>query len=83
MLSVDWRTDIASVQRRHAHLAVQGNVDPAALLAGPEATRAKTRALLRDVDPRGHVVNLGHGILPTTPLDSVAALVDAVHQEEV
>lgn len=83
VLSVDWRTDIASVQRRHAHLAVQGNVDPAVLLAGPEATRAKARALLRDVDPRGHVVNLGHGILPTTPLDSVAALVDAVHQEEV
>ena len=81
VLSVDWRVDIADAQRRHPHLALQGNIDPAVLLGGPEATRAAAERLLRDTDPRGHIVNLGHGILPTTPLDSVAALVDAVHEE--
>lgn len=81
VLSVDWRVDIAEVQRRHPHLAVQGNIDPAVLLGGPAPTRAAARALLRDTDRRGHIVNLGHGILPTTPLDSVAALIDTVHEE--
>ena len=80
VLSVDWRVDIAEVQRRHPDLAVQGNIDPAILLGGPEPTRTATQALLRDTDARGHIVNLGHGIMPTTPLDSVAALVDSVHE---
>ena len=81
VLSVDWRVDIAEAQRRHPHLAVQGNIDPAVLLGGPAPTRAAAQALLRDTEPRGHIVNLGHGILPTTPLDSVAALIDVVHGE--
>ena len=81
-LAVDWRVDLAALQRRHGRrLALQGNVDPAVLLAGPEATRAAAAKLLGEVDPTGHVVNLGHGILPGTPLESVAALVDAVHCE--
>ena len=81
VLSVDWRVDIAAAQRRHPHLAFQGNIDPAVLLGGPEPTRAAAQKLLRDTDARGHIVNLGHGILPTTPLESVAAFVDAVHEE--
>ena len=51
------------------------------LLAGPEATRRAAAALLAAVPARGHVVNLGHGILPETPLESVQALVDVVHNE--
>ena len=80
-LGVDWRVDIAALQRRHPHLAVQGNIDPAILLAGPEPTRTAAERLLAQTSPLGHIVNLGHGILPTTPLASVQALVEAVHEE--
>ena len=80
-LSVDWRVDLPALQRRHPQRALQGNIDPAVLLAGARATREAAKALLAATDPRGHIVNLGHGILPTTPLDSVAAMVDAVRGE--
>ena len=82
-LGVDWRVDIAALQRRHPHLAMQGNIDPATLLAGPAATRAAAAQLLAEVSPTGHVVNLGHGILPETPLASVQALAEAVHEERL
>ena len=81
VLGVDWRVDIAAVQCRYPHLAVQGNVDPAVLLGGTTPTTRAVSGLLARTDRRGHIVNLGHGILPTTPIDSVAAMVDAVHQE--
>ena len=82
VLAVDWRVDLAALQRRHgARRAVQGNIDPAVLTAGPGATRAAVKRLLAEVNPTGHVVNLGHGILPATPIESVEALVDAVHGE--
>ena len=80
-LAVDWRVDIAAAQRAHAGRTLQGNIDPAVLLAGPEATRAAAKALLRQVSPQRHIVNLGHGILPDTPLSSVAALVETVREE--
>ena len=81
-LAVDWRTDLAALQGRHGRRrAVQGNIDPAVLAAGPEAVRAAAGKLLGRVDRAGHIVNLGHGILPGTPLESVEALVDAVHGE--
>ena len=83
VLAVDWRVDLAALQRRYGgRLAVQGNIDPAILAAGPDATRAGAAKLLGEVEPTGHVVNLGHGILPQTPLESVEALVEAVHSEE-
>ena len=81
VLAVDWRVDIAEVQRRYPARAVQGNIDPAVLLGGAEPTRAAAANLLQQVKREGHIVNLGHGILPQTPLESVAALVDAVHEE--
>ena len=82
VLAVDWRVDLAALQRRHGgRRAVQGNLDPAILLAGGRATRDAAAELLGRVDPAGHVVNLGHGILPGTPIESVDALVEAVHRE--
>ena len=81
-LAVDGGVDLPALQRRHGHrLAVQGNIDPAVLAAGASETRAAAETLLRDVRPMGHIVNLGHGILPQTPLESVDALVEAVHAE--
>ena len=81
VLSVDWRADLAAVQARYPERAVQGNLDPALLLAGPATVRDAARGLLRRVAPRGHIVNLGHGVLPQTPLESVDALVEAVREE--
>ena len=82
VLAVDWRVDLGALQRRHGgRRAVQGNIDPAVLTAGPGAARAAAGELLGRVNPTGHIVNLGHGILPATPLESVAALVEAVHGE--
>ena len=80
-LATDWRIDLAELQRAHPHHAIQGNIDPAVLLAGAQATREQAQALLDNVAPTGHIVNLGHGILPTTPIASVEALIDVVHGE--
>ena len=82
VLGVDWRVDLPDLKRRYPDRAVQGNLEPAILTAGPTATRAAAKELLASTPARGHIVNLGHGILPQTPLASVAALVEAVHSEE-
>jgi uroporphyrinogen decarboxylase len=60
---------------------VQGNLDPALLLASVGEIRRAVREILDQVGGRpGHVFNLGHGVLPDTPPDHVRALVDAVHE---
>jgi uroporphyrinogen decarboxylase len=81
VLATDWRLDLGALQRRYPDRAVQGNIDPAILLGGPEPTRAAAAALLANVEARGHVVNLGHGILPATPIASVEALIETVKGE--
>ncbi len=79
--SFDWRIDLKSVRERiPATTAIQGNIDPAILLAGPQATTAAATELLQQVPATGHIVNLGHGILPTTPIASVEALVEVVRR---
>ncbi|MFN8574165.1 MAG: uroporphyrinogen decarboxylase [Gemmatimonadaceae bacterium] len=81
-LAVDWREDLADLRSKvGVSRPLQGNLDPAILLAGPEATARAARELLSRVPARAHIVNLGHGIMPETPIDSVHALVDAVHGE--
>jgi uroporphyrinogen decarboxylase len=82
-LAVDWREDLPALRSRFdGARAIQGNLDPAVLLAGPEATQRAARELLSRMPARGHVMNLGHGIMPDTPIESVHALVDVVHAEE-
>jgi uroporphyrinogen decarboxylase len=75
-LSVDWRMDLARVREAVGPgTALQGNLDPLALLAGPEATEAAVRRLFEAYPPGpGHVFNVGHGVLPRTPPESVKAL---------
>jgi uroporphyrinogen decarboxylase len=80
VLATDWRMDLAGLAARYPERAVQGNLDPAVLLGGPEPTRHRAEALLASVPARGHIVNLGHGILPQTPIESVEALIDVVHR---
>ena len=63
---------------RSQKVAVQGNLDPMALIAGGEALRAQTDALLQGLAGVPHIFNLGHGILPETPVEHVAWLVERV-----
>jgi uroporphyrinogen decarboxylase len=81
VLGVCWRTplDVAAA-RVGPGLALQGNLDPHALFAEPDAVRRRAADVLARVAGRpGHIMNLGHGILPDTPIASVEALVQAVH----
>ncbi len=80
--SVDWRVDLAGLrQALGPQKVLQGNIDPAILLSGPEQTRRAARRLLHAVPGEGHIVNLGHGILPGVSIESVEALVEVVHAE--
>jgi len=80
VMGLDWRVDLVRAWDALGEVAVQGNLDPTALFAPREEVRRRTLDLLRRVGGRpGHIFNLGHGILPHTPLDNVLALVDAVH----
>jgi uroporphyrinogen decarboxylase len=82
VIGVDWRTRLDDAWRVVGHdRAVQGNLDPCVLLADPQEIRRRAAAILEMVDGRpGHIFNLGHGILPQTPVDHAIALVDAVHE---
>jgi uroporphyrinogen decarboxylase len=77
---VDWRLPLeAAWQRLGLVHPIQGNLDPSVLLAGPEAARRATADLLDRVGGRpGHLFNLGHGVLPGTPPESVSAVVETV-----
>lgn len=79
-LGVDWSTDLGAARRRVGHkVALQGNLDPSALFAPPDAVRGEARRVLDAFGPGpGHVFNLGHGISQFAPVESVAALVDEV-----
>ncbi|MEW5836780.1 MAG: uroporphyrinogen decarboxylase [Pseudomonadota bacterium] len=80
-LGVDWTIDLADARRAVAgKVALQGNLDPAILRAGPDVVRREARAVLDSYGNHpGHVFNLGHGITPEVDPDNVAALVDEVH----
>jgi uroporphyrinogen decarboxylase len=82
VIGLDWRVDLAQAWARLGHdVAVQGNLDPVALFAEPSEIRRRARVILDLAAGRpGHIFNLGHGILPETPVDHVIALIDAVHE---
>ncbi len=82
VIGLDWRVNLDEAWARlGTAVAVQGNLDPAALLAGPEHFRSRVRSILDRAGGRpGHIFNLGHGVLPQTPVDHVIALVDMVHE---
>lgn len=81
-LGLDWQTPIGQARRRvGAKVAIQGNLDPAALYAQPEAIRAEVKKILTDFGPgSGHVFNLGHGVNPDVKPEHVAAMIEAVHE---
>ena len=79
-LGVDAATDLGQARRRVGNrVALQGNFAPELLLESPQRVRAEARRVLEAFGAApGHVFNLGHGILPRTPIESVAALLDEV-----
>jgi uroporphyrinogen decarboxylase len=80
VLGLDWRTPIADARRSlGAGLVVQGNLDPALVLAGRDVALAGAAAVLADnAGHPGHIFNLGHGVQPGTDPDVLAAVVEAV-----
>ncbi len=81
VLALDWRTPLIPTWDATGVKAVQGNLDPIILCSTPDAIRQKAKELLDEVDGRpGHISNLGHGIIPETPVENVKALVDFVHE---
>ena len=83
MVGVDWRVRFADAWQMIGHdRAIQGNLDPTALLADVGELRRRTIDILDQAASRpGHIFNLGHGVLPQTPVDNARALVDIVHEQ--
>jgi len=81
-VGLDWTVDLGDARRRIGErAALQGNLDPAVLLASPEAVRGEVQKALESFGSgAGHVFNLGHGVPQFTPPENVAALVAAVHE---
>ena len=80
-VGLDWTIDIAQARAAVGHrVALQGNLDPLVLLTDPATVAREAAAIVRAAGTApGHIFNLGHGIVPGTPPDNVAALVEAVH----
>jgi uroporphyrinogen decarboxylase len=82
VIGLDWRVNLDEGWHTVGHdVAVQGNLDPVALFASPKEIRRRCAGVLRRAAGRpGHIFNLGHGVLPETPVDHVVAMVEAVHE---
>jgi uroporphyrinogen decarboxylase len=85
VIGFDWRVRLDEGWQRVGHdVAVMGNLDPVALFADREVLLAQARKVLDQAGGRpGHIFNLGHGILPETPVENVIALVEMVHDARI
>jgi uroporphyrinogen decarboxylase len=82
VIGLDWRVNLDEGWATVGHdVAVQGNLDPVSLFASPKEIKSRVAEVLRRAGGRpGHIFNLGHGVLPETPVDHVIAMVEAVHE---
>jgi uroporphyrinogen decarboxylase len=82
VIGVDWRIRLDDAWRLVGRdRAVQGNLDPAVLLTSPKEIRRRVQEILDQAAGRpGHIFNLGHGVLPQTPVENAVAMVEAVHE---
>ena len=82
VIGLDWRVNLDEGWATVGHdVAVQGNLDPVALFASPKEIKSRVAEILRRAGGKpGHIFNLGHGVLPETPVDHVITMVDAVHE---
>jgi uroporphyrinogen decarboxylase len=81
VVGLDWRINLSDAIRTYPGQVFQGNMDPCMLYAPPERIAAKVETMKTAVGGRPHIFNLGHGILPDTPVDHARAFVRAVHGE--
>jgi len=81
VIGLDWRVRLDEGWQRVGHdVAVMGNLDPVVLFANQDVIREQAKKILEQAEGRpGHIFNLGHGILPETPVENVIALVEMVH----
>lgn len=81
VIGVDWKEEIdVAWERIGARHAVQGNLDPVSLFAPSDVLEGKVKEILRRTEGRtGHIFNLGHGVLPTTPVPALQRVVEIVH----
>jgi uroporphyrinogen decarboxylase len=81
VIGLDWRVELGAAWRELGDVAVMGNLDPLTLLAPAEVLEREAGRVLAEAGGRnGHIFNLGHGVLPHTPVDAVVRLVDFVHE---
>jgi len=82
VIGIDWTIDIADAKKEADGKALQGNLDPAVMLSSPEKIKLEARKVLEGFGKgSGHIFNLGHGILPSTPVENVRELVEFVKSE--
>jgi len=78
VLSIDWRVPLGDARRRTGgRVTLQGNLDPCVLLSTPELIASSAAKLIAEGGGSRHILNLGHGILPSTPVENARAFVDA------
>ncbi|PSQ35816.1 uroporphyrinogen decarboxylase [Halobacteriales archaeon SW_10_66_29] len=76
VIGLDWTVEIGQARERLGDRPVQGNLDPSYLFGDPSFVRERTREVIEAAGPRGHILNLGHGVDKDTPVESVEAFVD-------
>jgi len=82
VIGVDWRIRLDEAWNRIGKAGIQGNLDPVALFAPPEELLRRVDRVLEAAGGRpGHIFNLGHGILPGTPVENVSLVIDHVHRK--
>jgi uroporphyrinogen decarboxylase len=79
VIGLDWRVELSDAFKAHPGQVFQGNLDPCYLFASPEKIRERVAEMKKIIGSRPHIWNLGHGILPQTPVENARAFVDAVH----
>jgi uroporphyrinogen decarboxylase len=82
VIGLDWRVELDEGWSRVGHdVAIMGNLDPVTLFSNTDVLRSHAKRILEEAGGRnGHIFNLGHGILPETPVENVVALVEMVHE---
>ncbi|PSP59802.1 uroporphyrinogen decarboxylase [Halobacteriales archaeon QH_7_66_37] len=76
VIGLDWTVELGQARQRLGDRPVQGNLDPSYLFGDPSFVRERTREVIEAAGPRGHILNLGHGVDKDTPVESVEAFVD-------
>jgi uroporphyrinogen decarboxylase len=82
VIGIDWRIDMSdAIKRLGKKVVVQGNLDPCELFLPKEKLEERIKDILwKGESAKGHIFNLGHGILPETPVENVIAMIEAVHK---